>query len=146
MVISLLGNFDLSSPLYIEENLKTHLDKLKLYRELKTELEPSSPDRLRATAQPSSSSSTGNDLIRSALCCLRKRRRRNQPTCDRSQSHIDKHAMPSTNTISGGVHQTVEELMRMHLTDEQILSIAMCTDDESNPFQMILQGGLLQVC
>lgn len=49
--------------------------------------------------------------------------------------------------VSGAVHQTVVEgLMHLHLSDEQILSIAMRPKDPSPAsFDRVFQSGLLQV-
>jgi hypothetical protein len=55
-----------------------------------------------------------------------------------SNSAIDK-------TVSGGIHLTHEQLMKMYLNDEQILSLLMRQKNSPATFQRVLQSGLLQV-
>jgi hypothetical protein len=84
-------------------------------------------------------------------CCLSSgpsRRLPHQPTSDRDMNLHSSHSTSSIRGISGVVHQTVEELMGMHLNDEQIVSIAMRPNTLQSPastFRRGFQSGLLQV-
>lgn len=125
-----------------QTNLPKQTDKLTVQREV--------GDRAGLEASGSRGNSSDENAVPHpprSLCCLPQRRRRS-PECVHNQ-HMSRHVMPSgtpVHNLSSAVHQTVEELMSMHLTDEQVLSVAMRPNHSpNNTFRRMFQTGLLQV-